>query len=174
MGWSDSYLGGPAFEAFLDEERTRVARVVSRLRAPAAGLAGTMSEWAFPLLVLLSAPVIAGMLFFRRSSAAPHHDTASDRVNGVTQPSSEPLTTRPPHNPLLPLALGLLAFVALLELAGFVVAGTALFACAASAFGSRRRLRDALVGFALCAAVYALFVHGLGVMLPAGLAASWL
>jgi hypothetical protein len=173
MGWSDSYLGGPAFEAFLDEERTRVARVVSRLRAPTAGGAAIISEWAFPTLVLLSALVAAGLLLLRRSSTASHH-TASDRVNGVTQPSGEPLTTRSPRNPLLPLALGLLAFVALLELAGFVVAGTALFACAASAFGSRRALRDAFVGFALCAAVYVLFVHGLGVMLPAGLAASWL
>ena len=41
-----------------------------------------------------------------------------------------------------------------------------LFACTASAFGSRRWLRDALVGLALCAVVYVTFTHGLGVPLP--------
>jgi putative tricarboxylic transport membrane protein len=66
------------------------------------------------------------------------------------------------------MALGLVSFVALLNLAGFVAAGTLLFACTASAFGSRRWLRDTLVGFTLCAAVYVTFTFGLGVPLPAG------
>ena len=66
------------------------------------------------------------------------------------------------------MALGLVAFVALLNVAGFVAAGTVLFLGTASAFGSRRWLRDALVGLALCAAVYVTFTHGLGVTLPAG------
>ena len=61
------------------------------------------------------------------------------------------------------MALGLVSFVALLNLAGFVAAGTVLFACTASAFGSRRWLRDALVGLALCATVYVTFTYGLGV-----------
>ena len=34
--------------------------------------------------------------------------------------------------------------------------------------GRRRLLRDAIAGLALCAAVYVVFTHGLGVALPAG------
>jgi putative tricarboxylic transport membrane protein len=64
--------------------------------------------------------------------------------------------------------VGLVSFVGLLNLAGFVVAGTVLFACTASAFGSRRWLLDALVGLTLCATVYIAFTHGLGVPLPPG------
>jgi putative tricarboxylic transport membrane protein len=70
--------------------------------------------------------------------------------------------------------LGLVGFTALLGPAGFVLAGTVLFACVTSAFGSRRWMRDAVVGLALCATVYLLFVRGLGVALPAGFAAGWL
>ena len=69
---------------------------------------------------------------------------------------------------LVRMVTGLVLFVALLDLAGFVAAGTALFVCTASAFGSRRRLRDVLVGLALCAAVYITFTYGLSVQLPAG------
>jgi putative tricarboxylic transport membrane protein len=64
--------------------------------------------------------------------------------------------------------VGLVLFVVLLNPAGFIAAGTVLFACTASAFGSRRTLRDAAVGFALCAAVYAAFTYALDVPLPEG------
>jgi putative tricarboxylic transport membrane protein len=66
-------------------------------------------------------------------------------------------------------AFGLVFFVALLNAAGFVAAGTILFACTASAFGSRRWLRDALVGVTLCSTVYIAFTYGLDVSLPRGL-----
>ena len=35
LGWTDSYLAGPAFDQFLDAERVRVGRIVARLRGPA-------------------------------------------------------------------------------------------------------------------------------------------
>ena len=66
-------------------------------------------------------------------------------------------------------AFGLVSFVALLNLAGFVAAGTILFACTASAFGSRRWLRDAVLGLLLCSTVYVTFTYGLGTPLPPGL-----
>ncbi len=69
---------------------------------------------------------------------------------------------------MIRVAIGLVSFVGLLNLAGFVAAGTVLFACTASAFGSRRWLRDALVGLTLCATVYITFTYGLGVSLPPG------
>jgi putative tricarboxylic transport membrane protein len=63
---------------------------------------------------------------------------------------------------------GLLAHMALVGIAGFVLAGAALFACVARAFGSRRIARDAAIGFALALAVFLFFVRLLNVNLPAG------
>jgi hypothetical protein len=40
-------------------------------------------------------------------------------------------------------------------------------------FGSRRYLRDGLVGLALSAVAYATFMYGLGLKLPAGPFAGW-
>jgi len=63
---------------------------------------------------------------------------------------------------------GLAAHMALIGWAGFVVAGTVLFACVARGFGSARAARDAALGFALSLAVFAFFVKLLNVNLPAG------
>lgn len=63
---------------------------------------------------------------------------------------------------------GLLAHMALVGAAGFVVAGAVLFACVARGFGSRRPARDAALGLALAAAVFLFFVKLLNVGLPPG------
>ena len=101
------------------------------------------------MLVLGGSALVLTLLVVRRSA------TTSDR--------------RAKSAPVVRVALGLVSFVALLNLAGFVAAGTVLFACTASAFGSRRWLRDALLGLTLCATVYITFTYGLGVSLPPGL-----
>jgi putative tricarboxylic transport membrane protein len=62
------------------------------------------------------------------------------------------------------LALNVLLFMPL----GFIAASAVLFACVAAAFGSRRFLLDAAIGIALAAAIHVVFVHGLGLSLPAG------
>ena len=150
LGWTDSYLAGPAFDQFLDVERVRVGRIVARLRGQADDSNATRAgEWLFPVLVLGASAFVLTVLFVRRSG------TARDR--------------RADSGPVVRVALGLVSFVALLNLAGFVAAGTVLFACTASAFGSRRWLRDALLGIAFCATVYIAFTYGLGVSLPPGL-----
>jgi putative tricarboxylic transport membrane protein len=147
LGWTDSYLAGPAFDEFLDAERVRVARIVSRLRGSAGETnAARVGEWVFPFLVLGGTALVMIVLFVGGSSAP-----AGQRTNGAA---------------VVRMAVGLVSFVALLNLTGFVAAGTVLFACTASAFGSRRWLRDALVGLTLCATVYITFTHGLGVRLP--------
>jgi hypothetical protein len=149
LGWTDSYLAGAAFDEFLAAERVRVARIVSRLRGSGGETnAARAGEWVFPFLVLGGFASMMIVLILK-GRAAP----AGERAYSA---------------PVVRLALGLVSFVALLNLAGFVVAGTVLFVCTASAFGSRRRLRDALIGLALCATVYVTFTHGLGVPLPAG------
>jgi putative tricarboxylic transport membrane protein len=63
---------------------------------------------------------------------------------------------------------GLLAHMALIQWAGFVLAGALLFACVARAFGSGRWLRDSVLGLVLALGVFLFFVRFLGVGLPGG------
>lgn len=63
---------------------------------------------------------------------------------------------------------GLFLHMALIGSAGFVVAGTALFACVARGFGGGRWLRNVLIGLALSLGIFLFFVHLLNVNLPAG------
>lgn len=68
----------------------------------------------------------------------------------------------------LQVSFGLLAYAFLIEPAGFPLASTVLFAAVARGFGSRRWLRDGVVGLVLALAVYALFSIGLKIQLPVG------
>jgi putative tricarboxylic transport membrane protein len=63
---------------------------------------------------------------------------------------------------------GLAAQMALIQHAGFVLAGAVLFTCVARGFGSVRPLRDLLIGLALTTGVFLFFVKFLNVGLPAG------
>ena len=66
------------------------------------------------------------------------------------------------------ISAGLVAHMALMQWAGFVLAGAVLFACVARGFGSARALRDAAVGLALALGVFLFFVRLLNVSLPGG------
>jgi len=160
LRWTDSYLSGPAFDEFLDAERVRVARIVSRLRRTSATQAG---EWVFPVLVVsctvcvLIVLIVRGNRPARRSDAGPGEAGDRGRRSGPRAAIDLPVSR---------VALGLVSFVVLLELAGFVAAGAVLCVLTASAFGSRRWLRDSLVGLTFCAIVYVTFTLGLGVRLP--------
>ena len=66
------------------------------------------------------------------------------------------------------IGLALLAYVLLIERAGFIIASVALFLIAAFGMGSRRYLRDIAIAILLATAVYYGFTEGLGVRLPAG------
>lgn len=70
------------------------------------------------------------------------------------------------------LALALLAYLVLLEPAGFVVASTVLFAGAAYAMGSRRYARDIVVGLVMAMILFLGFTRGLDLQLPAGILAG--
>jgi putative tricarboxylic transport membrane protein len=63
---------------------------------------------------------------------------------------------------------GLIAHMALIGWAGFVIAGTVLFACIARGFGSARLARDLALGLLLSVGVFVFFVKLLNVNLPAG------
>jgi putative tricarboxylic transport membrane protein len=63
---------------------------------------------------------------------------------------------------------GLFAQMALIQHAGFVLAGMVLFACVARGFGSTRIVRDLVIGLLLGLVVFLFFVKFLNVGLPAG------
>jgi putative tricarboxylic transport membrane protein len=155
LGWTDSYLAGSEFDRFLDAERLRVSRIVSRLRASEGEANSRIGEWVFPAVVFGAAALVTITLMM------------TGLANATTSASR-----RPRRGAVGRVGLGLAVFVASLNAAGFVAAGMVLFVCVASAFGSRRWLRDGLTGLILCVSVYVLFTHGLGVALPAG--ALWI
>jgi len=64
---------------------------------------------------------------------------------------------------------GVLAHMIAIGWVGFIVTSTILFACVARAFGSRRVLRDVLIGAAVAVVVFVVFTQGLGLALPSGL-----
>jgi putative tricarboxylic transport membrane protein len=66
------------------------------------------------------------------------------------------------------ISAGLIAHMALMKWAGFVLAGAVLFTCVARGFGSARVLRDATLGLALALGVFLFFVRVLNVSLPGG------
>ena len=70
--------------------------------------------------------------------------------------------------PFLWITAGLFAHMALIGWAGFVIAGTVLFACVARGFNSRRWARDVAVGLVLSLGIFLFFVKLLNVNLPAG------
>jgi putative tricarboxylic transport membrane protein len=67
------------------------------------------------------------------------------------------------------LALALLAYLLLIERAGFIIASATLFVLAAFAMGSRRLARDIAIGIVLATILYLVFSRGLGLSLPAGI-----
>ena len=71
-------------------------------------------------------------------------------------------------SPFLWISAGLFAHMALIGWAGFVIAGTVLFACVARGFGSTRFFRDSIIGLVLALGVFFFFVKLLNVNLPAG------
>ena len=71
-------------------------------------------------------------------------------------------------SPFLWVTGGLFLHMILIGWAGFVVAGTVLFACVARGFGGNRWLRNLVVGLALSLGIYVFFVQLLNVNLPAG------
>jgi putative tricarboxylic transport membrane protein len=89
------------------------------------------------------------------------------RVAWVERDPSDRAASSPLRNVLL-VAAALVLNVALFGSLGFIPASAVLFACVSTAFGSRRFVLDAIIGIALAAAVYMVFVYGLGLHLPAG------
>jgi putative tricarboxylic transport membrane protein len=130
----------------------------------ATGLSGPgyaqVGPGVFPVIVG-AALVLAGLALLAQSLRGYW------RVAWVERDASSSAATAPLRNVLLvgaALTLNVLLFAPL----GFIAASAVLFACVSAAFGSRRFLLDAIIGIAFAAAIYVIFVHGLGLHLPAG------
>ena len=114
----------------------------------------------FPLIVG-AALLLAGLGLLLQSLRAQW------RVAWVERDPSAGVSSAPLRNAML-VAAALILDVMLFEPLGFIAASAMLFACVSAAFGSRRFVLDALLGIAFAAAIYFIFVHGLGLHLPAG------
>ena len=79
------------------------------------------------------------------------------------------LSHRSDWRTVLLLSGAFLAHAALLDWAGWVIAGTVLFWGSAYALGSRASLRDLVIAAMLAVASFSLFTVGLGIGLPAGI-----
>ena len=63
----------------------------------------------------------------------------------------------------------LIAYLILIERAGFIVASSVLFFIAAFGMGSRRVVRDSVIAIVLSVAVFLIFTRGLSLRLPEGI-----
>ncbi len=67
------------------------------------------------------------------------------------------------------IGVALLAYLVLIERAGFIVASSVLFFVAAFGMGSRRIVRDAAIAVVPSVAVFLIFTRGLSLRLPEGI-----
>jgi putative tricarboxylic transport membrane protein len=128
------------------------------------GLAGPsyaeVGPGVFPLIVG-AALLLAGLGLLLQCLRGQWH------VAWVERDASAATSSQPLRNVVL-VAAALTLNVLLFAPLGFVAASAVLFTCVSAAFGSRRFVLDAIIGVAFAAAIYVIFVHGLGLSLPAG------
>ena len=103
------------------------------------------------------------------ASGAPASDAPASDVPASDAPASDADPTAADWRAAAPSALLFLAYIALLEPLGYLLATTAFIALEARLLGSRRWGRDVLAALAVAVSVYALFSLLLGLRLPGGL-----
>ncbi|MFC5825598.1 tripartite tricarboxylate transporter TctB family protein [Nonomuraea insulae] len=116
---------------------------------------------AFPLLVGAGLGVVSviGVVQAFRSGPSPAEETPTEETHSEET-----------HWPSVLMLLGaLLAYALLLVPVGYWQATTLFFVAVARVLGSRRLVRDVLVGLVLALATYFLFDRLLGITLPPGL-----
>ena len=201
--WTDMYLDGAEFEEYLRAERTRLTRVIGRLRGPADGPSIPVGERVVPLAVLAGAVIVVVALVVRSGLTASARTSlfelrpgraAALRAEADKAPARRPQRfarrrTVPPDNsaPHIPpnrtaLALvfaALVAFAVLLPWLGFIVAASVLFSATASAFRPRPATwasvaRVVIGGFLFSALVFLAFTRGLDLSLPVGSIWTWM
>ena len=79
------------------------------------------------------------------------------------------ITLPPDWRTIAGIGAGLVAYMLLIERAGFILASAALFTITAFSMGSRKVLRDAGMGIVIAVGAYLAFSEGLDVGLPQGI-----
>jgi putative tricarboxylic transport membrane protein len=156
FGWTDLYLPAERFDAFLQQEESRIESIVLSLRSGAdIGPLARGGGHVFPALTGAGLVLIAAALAVearrRRVAKTPRRHDAG-RPTDVAW-----------------IALGAILTLSLLEPAGFVAASTLLFGLTARGFGSHRWVRNFAIGLAFALSVYLIFTRGLSLSLPSGL-----
>jgi len=124
-------------------------------RTQAYGQAGPR---LFPNLVGAGLAVLAIVLGWQAASGGWRHVPADRQTRGALNSRAALL-----------ISAGVVAHMALIGWAGFILAGILLYVLTARAFGSFRLLANLGVAAALATAVFYLFTRALGLSLPAGL-----
>jgi putative tricarboxylic transport membrane protein len=103
------------------------------------------------LWVLLAGAYLGGAV---AAMAGRHIDTAAERFDHMPR--------------VLALLVTLIAYAYALEVVGYLISTSVLFAVSAAILGSRNHIRDAVIAVGLTIAVYFLFSRGLSIYLPMG------
>ena len=157
--WTDGYLDQDTFGRYLDVERVRIARIVSRLRTP-GGETPRIGQRLFPAVVLAGAAIVGVMLIRQRPRASTSRSQANTRAVAIV-------------------AIALLSFLVLIEPLGFVLAASAMFAVVASALRGPAAARPfptltVGIGVLFSLVIYLAFTRGLDLALPPGAIWSWM
>ena len=103
------------------------------------------------LWVLLAAAYLASAV---AALAGRHVDTAAERFDHLPR--------------VVALVVVLVAYAYAIEVVGYLISTSVLFAVSAAILGSRNHIRDAVIAVGLTIAVYYLFSRGLSIYLPMG------
>jgi putative tricarboxylic transport membrane protein len=135
---------------------------------PEAGYAA-VGPRVFPIVIGIALVTVALWTAFRAhgSPGAPSAGTAPART--APAPASDAAAPAADWRAAAPSALAFLAYIALLEPLGYLLATITFIAIEARLLGSRRWGRDLLAAILVAVTVYTLFSLLLGLRLPAGL-----
>jgi putative tricarboxylic transport membrane protein len=157
---------------------SRRVNIGETLLALAAVLFGILIVWQTTLIRLTPAyskvgprviPYIVGAGLVIVGAGLAYEAITGRAVAGSADSEDADLTLPTDWRCIGLLALALIAYLFLIEPAGFIIASAVLFTWAAIAMGSRRYARDVIIGILLATALYLIFNRGLGLSLPAGI-----
>jgi putative tricarboxylic transport membrane protein len=164
-GWADLLLTGPAFRQFLLSEQGRIEQVLRALSSGNTGRASALhvTPMTLPRITMGALALLLTSIVARRGSR-----TISRRAHGPWRQRLTSLWSRKQIHDVRPLMLvaALLVYAFAMPLVGFVPASVALFVVAARLLGSRRPVRDAIIGTAAATLLFVAFTQGLGLDLP--------
>ncbi|TFI01647.1 tripartite tricarboxylate transporter TctB family protein [Micrococcus lylae] len=132
----------------------------------------------FPTIVLVAGYVIAVLLALRilktpepaePATFGEHDDVSAEERRAAEEAAAVQYPTFTDWRCVAWAVGGFLAFAALLQFAGWILAAALLFWCVARSMDSRTPLRDVVVALTVSSIVYLAFSVALGLNLPSGL-----